>query len=122
MPTYDYRCLTCKKSFDDFQTYEEYGKKQVVCPFCASADVRRKIGRIRVARSVTNRLDSFDDSSALEGIEEDPKALGKMMRQMSSELGEDMGPEFNEVVNRLEKGDNPEDIERDMPDLGLDGV
>jgi hypothetical protein len=32
-----------------------------------------------------------------------------------------MGPEFDEVVNRLEKGQSPEDIERDLPDLGSDG-
>ena len=29
-----------------------------------------------------------------------------------------MGPEFDEVVKRLESGQPPEDIERDMPDLG----
>ena len=50
--------------------------------------------------------------SNLEGLDEDPRALGKMMRQMSSELGEDMGSEFNEVVSRLESGQNPEQIER----------
>jgi hypothetical protein len=44
-----------------------------------------------------------------------------MMRQMSRELGEDMGPEFDEVVDRLEKGQSPEDIEHDLPDLGSDG-
>jgi hypothetical protein len=45
-----------------------------------------------------------------------------MMRQMSQELGEDMGADFDEVVDRLEKGQSPEDIERDLPDLGSDGV
>ncbi len=43
-----------------------------------------------------------------------------MMRDMSRELGEDMGPEFDEVVDRLEKGQSPEEIERDLPDLGAD--
>ena len=40
------------------------------------------------------------------------------MRRMSRELGEDMGPEFDEVVDRLEKGQSPEEIEKDLPDLG----
>lgn len=40
------------------------------------------------------------------------------MREMSRELGEDMGAEFDEVVDRLEKGQSPEEIERDLPDLG----
>jgi hypothetical protein len=29
-----------------------------------------------------------------------------------------MGPEFEEVVDRLEAGEAPEDIERAIPDLG----
>jgi hypothetical protein len=29
-----------------------------------------------------------------------------------------MPPEFDEVVNRLEKGQSPDDIERELPDLG----
>jgi len=31
-----------------------------------------------------------------------------------------MPPEFDEVVDRLEKGQSPEDIERDLPDLAND--
>jgi Flp pilus assembly protein TadB len=60
----------------------------------------------------------MDDPSSLEGLEDDPKAMGRLMRQMQSELGEDIGPEFDEVVSRLEKGEDPEQIEKDMPDLG----
>jgi hypothetical protein len=41
-----------------------------------------------------------------------------MMRKMSNEMGEEIGPEFNEVVDRLEAGQSPEDIEKDIPDLG----
>jgi hypothetical protein len=41
-----------------------------------------------------------------------------MMRQMSDEMGEDLGPEFDEVVDRLERGQSPEEIEKDLPDLG----
>ncbi len=118
MPTYEYRCLDCKRRFDVFMKYDEYGKKQVTCRYCRSSNVQRKIGRVRVARSEDSRLESMADPAALEGLEDDPRSLGKMMRQMSSELGEDMGPEFNEVVGRLESGQSPEQIEQDMPDLG----
>jgi hypothetical protein len=33
-------------------------------------------------------------------------------------MGEEVGPEFDEVVSRLEKGQHPDQIEREMPDLG----
>lgn len=121
MPTYEYRCLNCQRRFDVFMRYEEYGQRQVTCPACQSENVQRRIGRIRIARSEESRLDSLSDPAMLEGLEDDPRALGKMMRQMSHELGEDVGPEFDEVVDRLEAGQSPEEIESSMPDLGSEG-
>ena len=80
--------------------------------------MQRKIGRIRFARSEESRLENLADPSNLEGLEDDPKALGRMMRQMSNEMGEDMGPEFDEVIDRLEAGQSPEEIEESIPELG----
>ena len=117
MPTYDFRCLTCHKKFDVFLTFQEYDSAKVVCTHCGSEQVSRKIGRIRVARSQDSRLDNFSETR-LDGMENEPQSLGRMMRKMSSELGEEMPGEFNEVVGRLEKGESPELIEKSMPDLG----
>ena len=121
MPYYEFRCLNCRKRFDIFMTFAEYGQKELRCPHCQSDRVQRKIGKIRVARSEESRLETMADPSALAGLEDDPKALGRMMKQMSSEVGEEMGPEFDEVVNRLEAGQSPEDIERELPDLAGGG-
>ncbi len=120
MPNYEFRCLDCRRRFDVFMTYAEYGNKAVACPNCKSNNIQRRIGRIRFARSEENRLENLADPGNLASLEDDPKALGRMMRQMSSELGEDIGPEFHEVVGRLESGESPEDIEKNMPDLGTD--
>lgn len=120
MPLYDYRCLDCKRKFDVFMTYSEYGSKTVNCQFCQSSHVMRRINRIRIAKSEESRLENMADPSNLEGLEDDPVALGRMMRKMSGEIGEEMPAEFDEVVNRLESGQSPEDIERDLPDLGAD--
>jgi putative FmdB family regulatory protein len=122
MPIYDYHCLNCQKRFDVFMTYAEYGTKPVTCPHCQSENVRRRVPRVRVAKSEESRLDSlsgdFSDPSALQGLENDPQAMGRMMRKMGNEMGEEMPPEFDEVVDRLEKGQSPEDIEKELPDLG----
>jgi putative FmdB family regulatory protein len=117
MPYYQYRCLNCRKRFEIFLTYNEYGEKAVHCPHCDSDQVQRRIGRIRIAKSEDSRLDALTDPSGLEGIENDPRALGKMMRKMSNEMGEEVGPEFDEVVDRLEAGQSPEEIEKAIPDL-----
>jgi len=65
-------------------------------------------------------MESVMDSSALEGMEDDPHAMGQMMRKMGKEMGEELPPEFDEVTNRLEAGQSPEEIESALPDLGSD--
>lgn len=120
MPTYEYRCLDCHRRFDVFLTYSEYESKTVHCTQCHSSRVQRKIGKVRVARSMESRINSAADSGSLEDMEKDPRALGKMMRELSAETGEDMGDTFNEVVSRLESGQDPESIEREIPELGAD--
>jgi len=121
MPTYDYVCNNCNQRFDIFLTYAEYGKKTVTCIHCNSKDVRRRMTKVRIAKSEEARMDSMaGDFSGFEGLEDDPKAMGQMMRKMGKEMGEDLPPEFDEVVDRLEAGQNPEDIEKSIPDLGSD--
>lgn len=121
MPRYDYRCQSCKKRSVIFQTYAEYGRKKVKCPHCGSVELQRLIGRVRIARSEESRLDELSDPSDWGDVDEnDPRSMARMMRKMGSELGEDMPGEFDEVVDRLEAGEDPEDIEDSMPDLGGD--
>ena len=121
MPSYEYRCLNCKRRFEVILSYSEYSQKTIHCSHCGSENVQRRIGRIRFARSDESRLENLADPASLAGLEDDPRALGRMMRQMSSEVGEEMGPEFDEVVHRLESGQSPDQIENDLPDLGGDG-
>lgn len=117
MPTYQYRCLNCGKRFELFMSYREYGARPIACPHCQSDQVQRRIGRLRIARSEESRLENLADPSSLAGLEDDPKSLGRMMRQMGGEMGEELGPEFDEVIDRLEAGQSPEEIEESLPDL-----
>lgn len=117
MPNYDYVCLDCRKRFDIFLTYQEYGVKPVACSYCGGDNIRRRVPRVRVLKSDEQRLESLGDPSMLDGLDDDPVALGRMMRKMGSELGEDLPPEFGDVVDRLEAGQSPEEIEKAIPDL-----
>lgn len=118
MPNYDFRCLDCHKRFDVYLSYAQYGKEPVRCAFCGSEHVQRRIGRIRVLRSEESRLDDFSDMEDLSALEDNPREMGRMLRKMSAEMGEDVGPEFHEVVGRLEAGESPDEIEKTMPELG----
>jgi putative FmdB family regulatory protein len=121
MPVYEYRCRACGKRSGIYQSYAEYGVVPVVCPHCSSAELERMIGRIRVARSEDSRLDDLADPGEWGGFDEnDPRSMARMMRRMGSEFGEEAPPEFDEVVDRLEAGESPDEIENTMPDLGGD--
>lgn len=119
MPYYDYQCQDCHRRVRVFMSYAEYGRTSPTCPHCHSAALKRRIGRVALGKSEDARMDSMLDDSALANLDEnDPKALGHFMRKMSREMGEDLGDEFSEVVDRLESGESPDSIEQSMPDLG----
>lgn len=54
----------------------------------------------------------------MESVDEnDPKAMGRMMRRMSELTGENLDGEMEEVVRKLEEGQDPEKIEEEMGDV-----
>lgn len=122
MPEYEFRCLDCKRTVSLFLTIAEYESTLPSCPHCGGANLRRRIGRVRVARSEESRLESLSDPTSWGDVDEsDPKSMARMMRRMSQETGEEMGPEFDEAVDRLEAGENPDEVEKSIPGLGDDG-
>jgi len=77
---------------------------------------------VAVVRSEEARLEALADPSNLAGLDEnDPRSIARWMKRMSAEIGEDLGDEFNEVIDRLEAGQSPEEIEKEMPELGGTG-
>lgn len=118
MPLYEYRCQDCRKKYEVRLSYSEYDTYTPVCPHCRSVNVQRIIRRIRVTTNDLSRLSEMADPANLDALEDDPRKLGRMMREMRDQVGaDDLPGEFDEVVDRLEKGQSPEDIERDLPDL-----
>lgn len=122
MPIYEYRCTDCRRRFSVFwRAFSAVAEETVTCRHCGSRDVARLISRVRVIRSEESRLDDLDDLSTWGDFDEnDPKSMGRMMRKMTQELGDeagDLGPEFGEVLDRLESGQTPEQIESDLPAL-----
>ena len=127
MPIYEYHCNDCRKRVSVYwRSFSEVETVRPHCPACGGEDLARLISRVAVLRSEESRLEDLADPSSLAGLDEnDPKSMARWMRKMSGEMGEDLGPEFDEVVDRLEAGESPEEIESAMPDLGggegLDG-
>lgn len=53
--------------------------------------------------------------------ENDPRAMGRMMRRMAELSGEKIDGEMEEVVRKLEEGQDPEALEEQFGDLGGGG-
>ena len=123
MPIYEYKCNDCNHRVSIFwRSFSQAGAAPAICPSCGGTELSRLVSRVRIVRSESSRLDGMSDFSDVPDFDEnDPKSLGRWMRKMSAETGEDLGPEFGEVVGRLESGESPEDIEKSMPDLAGDG-
>jgi len=119
VPIHEYRCHNCRRRVSIFwRTFSDAEAGAPVCPRCGGTDLTRLVSRVRVVRSEDSRLDDMSDLGDLPDFDEsDPRSLGRWMRKMSDETGEDLGPEFNEVVGRLEAGESPEAIEESMPDV-----
>ena len=118
MPIYEYRCQDCGRKLAVLWR-SRADVKTPTCQRCGSGNMNRLISRVRVIRSEESQLDDLADESMLADLDEsDPRSLGRWMRKMSQEMGEDLGPEFDEVVGRLEAGEDPEEIEKSMPELG----
>lgn len=121
MPIYEYRCQDCRRRvslfFRSFSTTED----EPTCPRCGGAHLDRVISRVAVVRSEDSHLDDLADPSMMGDLDEDdPKSIARWMRKMSAETGEEMPQEFDEVIDRLESGQSPEQIEESMPGLADD--
>jgi len=118
MPVYEYRCNKCGRKFAIWwRSLAQMERSQPRCSRCGSESLQRLVSRVAHLRSEESRLESLADSG-LEGLDEnDPKSMGRWMRRLAEETGEDMGEEFDEIVGRLEAGESPEEIEQAVPGL-----
>lgn len=123
MPIYEYTCHACKRRVSLlWQSFTDAESRDPICPRCGSKHLTRLISRVSVVRSEGSRLDDLAEPGNLDGLDEnDPKSLARFMRKMAGETGEDLGPEFEEVVGRLEAGEDPESIEESVPGLTGEG-
>jgi putative FmdB family regulatory protein len=110
MPVYEFRCNHCGSRVSVFQRRVD-SPVDAVCSRCGSADLTRLVSRFSVVRGEDAVLDTLDDDSLLAGVDEsDPRSVAAWARKMSSRFGEEMEPEFDEMIDRMEAGETPDDL------------
>ncbi len=124
MPIYEYRCGDCKRRVSIFYRSFTDTDKGAQCPNCGGTNLSRLVSRVATVKSEEARMEALSDPSSFGDVDEnDPKSMARFMRKMGDQVGgEDLGPEFTEMVDRLESGENPEEIEKSMPGLGGEGA
>ena len=104
MPVYEFACNACGQLTSVF-VRSVNSPVDAKCERCGGTDLGRLVSRFAVLR----RAGSGDGMSLDDLDENDPRAMAAFARQMQRESGEEMGPEFDEMVGRLESGESLDD-------------
>jgi putative FmdB family regulatory protein len=132
MPIYEYYCPDCHTVYSFFSARVDPDRRPD-CPRCRRPELERKPSSFATLRhgggeESEDPLDALDESRLegamdslmreMEGVdEEDPRAMGKIMRRFGELSGLEMGDRMEELVRRLEAGEDPESLESEMEDL-----
>jgi len=131
MPIYEFYCDDCNTIFNFYSRSVNTSKKPK-CPRCR----RKSLSRLMSAFAVTGRAKEggdtddlpFDESrmeKAMQTLageaeslnEDDPRQAANLMRKLTDMTGLELGPGMTEALRRMEKGEDPDQIEAEMGDL-----
>ncbi len=119
MPIYEYRCPHCRGRFSVLALYPGQGL-QPRCPRCGNTEVRRLISGFATLRSEEEQVEALADPSMLADVDEnDPKSIARWARRMQRTMGEELGEDFEEMIEEIESGRWQEEEEGEgRTDLG----
>jgi putative FmdB family regulatory protein len=131
MPIYEFYCAECNTIFNFFSRAINTTKKPT-CPRCR----KRRLARMMSAFAVTGKAKEdggmddlpFDESrmeKAMQTLageaesisEDDPRQAANLMRKLTGMTGLELGPGMTEALHRMERGEDPDQIEAEMGDL-----
>jgi len=133
MPVYEFYCERCNTIYNFFSR-KVNTEKVPDCPRCGDVKLSR---RMSLFASVSGRKESGATNAGMPDVDEtrmekamnmladeagrinedDPRQAAALMRKLSDAAGISMGAGMEEALRRLEKGEDPETIEKEMGDL-----
>lgn len=131
MPVYEFLCGTCNRIYS-FHSFRVDPTKVPRCPKCGGSGLERVPSRFGVATpsrsAAAESADADSDdprmeaemmrlASQLEGMDEnDPRQMAAAVRRMTEIAGEPVTPAMEEMIRRLEAGEDPERVEEELGD------
>jgi putative FmdB family regulatory protein len=131
MPIYEFYCQECNTIFNFFSKTINTTKCPA-CPKCKAGNLHRKVSVFAVTGKAKekNEMDdfAFDESKMEKAMqvlakeadsinEDDPRQAAQLMRKLSSMTGLELGPGMSEALDRMEKGEDPDQLESEMGDI-----
>lgn len=131
MPIYEFYCDRCNTIFNFFSRTINT-TKQPDCPKCSAPNLERRMSAFAVTGRAKEPGDVDDlpiDESKMEHAmqmlageaerinEDDPRQAADLMRKLTDMTGLELGPGMQEALRRMEKGEDPDQIEAEMGDL-----
>ena len=102
MPLYEYRCRDCRRR-STLLVRSISSAPEPSCEHCGSSSLTRLISKFSFHRSWGDSLNWAPDSGYPGDVdEEDPRQMAQRMRQMQREMGDEVTPEFKEMLEELE--------------------
>jgi len=104
MPIYEYRCNQCQREFSQLFLNSRKIRK-VKCKFCGCNDLKKLISSFSVHQTEGSRLASFDTSKPRgDDFYRDSRNVGLWAKKRMKEVGVDLGPQMDEIVEKGRTG------------------
>lgn len=131
MPIYEFYCEDCHTIFNFFSRTVNTTKKPV-CPKCKKKKLQRQVSAFAFTGKAKESSDlddlPFDESKMEQAMnmlageaekmnEDDPRQAANLMRKLSDMTGMQMGAGMEEALQRMESGEDPEQVEAEMGDI-----
>lgn len=134
MPIYEFYCDNCNLIFNFLSSRVNTSTKPD-CPRCSKKELTRQMSTFatigKAEEGNDDPMSGMDETkmetafaslmSEAEGMnEEDPKQMATLMRKFTQKTGMQLGDTMEEAISRMEKGDDPDLIEKEIG-ASLDG-
>jgi putative FmdB family regulatory protein len=131
MPIYEYYCDQCNVIFNFFSSRVNTTKVPA-CPKCGKEELAKQISTFATItkgkEESDDQLSGLDESKmehAFESLmreaehvnEDDPKQMASLMRKFTSQTGIHLGESMEQAISRMEAGEDPEQVEKEMGEL-----
>ncbi len=131
MPIYEFYCDQCNVIFNFFSSRVNTTKIPD-CPRCDKKELSKQISTFvtigkakEEGEDILGGLDESKMEGAFESLmreaehinEDDPRQMASLMRKFTSQTGVHLGDSMEEAISRMEAGEDPDQVEKEMGDL-----